>query len=76
MKNRFRNASALGRRLSELGISPVGVPRRAGLHISLFDQSRVWEWLKVRAEFEAKYGKIVDKVESQFVSPVDFSPLK
>ena len=34
------------------------------------------EWLKVRAEFEAKYGKIVDKVDSQFVSPVDFSPLK
>jgi hypothetical protein len=34
------------------------------------------EWLKVRAEFEAKNGKIVDKVESQFVSPVDFSPLK
>jgi hypothetical protein len=34
------------------------------------------QWLKVRAEFEAKYGKIVDKVESQFVSPVDFSPLK
>ena len=34
------------------------------------------EWLKVRAEFEAKYGKIVDKVEPQFVSPVDFSPLK
>jgi hypothetical protein len=34
------------------------------------------EWLKVRAEFEAKHGKIVDKVESQFVSPVDFSPLK
>ncbi len=34
------------------------------------------EWLKVRTEFEATYGKIVDKVESQFVSPVDFSPLK
>jgi len=33
-------------------------------------------WLKVRAEFEAKHGKIVDKIESQFVSPVDFSPLK
>lgn len=34
------------------------------------------EWLKVRTEFEAKRGKIVDKVKSQFVSPVDFSPLK
>lgn len=34
------------------------------------------EWLKVRAEFEAKHGKIVDKIESLFVSPVDFSPLK
>lgn len=34
------------------------------------------EWLKVRAEFEAKHGKIVDKVESQFLTPVDFSPLR
>lgn len=34
------------------------------------------EWLKVRAEFEAKHGRIVDKIESQFVSPVDFSPLQ
>jgi hypothetical protein len=34
------------------------------------------EWLKVRAEFEARRGKIVDKIESQFISPVDFSPLK
>ncbi len=34
------------------------------------------QWLKVRAEFESRYGKIVDKVESEFVSPVDFSPLK
>jgi hypothetical protein len=30
----------------------------------------------VRAEFEARRGKIVDKIESQFISPVDFSPLK
>lgn len=34
------------------------------------------EWLKVRAQFEAKHGKIVDKVESQFLTPVDFSPLR
>ncbi|MCC7175538.1 MAG: NIPSNAP family protein [Bryobacterales bacterium] len=34
------------------------------------------EWLKVRAEFEAKHGKIVDKIESEFVEPTDFSPLK
>lgn len=34
------------------------------------------EWLKVRAEFEAKHGKITDKIDSQFVSPVDFSPLQ
>ena len=34
------------------------------------------EWLKVRADFEAKRGKIVDNIESLFVTPVDFSPLK
>ncbi len=34
------------------------------------------EWLRVRAEFEAEYGKIVDKVESEFLLPIDFSPLK
>ena len=34
------------------------------------------EWLKVRAEFESRHGRIVDKIESQFVSPTDFSPLR
>lgn len=34
------------------------------------------EWLKVREEFVSKHGKIVDKIESEFVSPTDFSPLK
>ena len=34
------------------------------------------EWLKVRADFEAEHGKIVDEIESLFVSPVDFSPMK
>ncbi len=34
------------------------------------------EWLEVRVEFESKYGKIVGKVESEFVLPIDFSPLK
>jgi quercetin dioxygenase-like cupin family protein len=34
------------------------------------------EWVKARADFIAKHGKITDKIESQFVSPIDFSPLK
>ncbi len=34
------------------------------------------EWLKVRDEFVAKHGKIVDKIESEFVAPTDFSPMK
>lgn len=34
------------------------------------------EWLKVRADFEAKHGRIVDTIESIFVTPTDFSPLK
>ena len=33
-------------------------------------------WLKARADFMAKHGKVTDKIESQFVSPVDFSPMK
>ncbi len=33
------------------------------------------EWKKVRAESEAN-GKIVNKVESVFVDPTDYSPLK
>ncbi len=33
------------------------------------------EWVKVRAESEAS-GKIVSKVESVFVDPVDYSPIK
>lgn len=33
------------------------------------------EWIKVRKESEAN-GKIVDKVESVFMSPTDFSKLK
>lgn len=34
------------------------------------------EWVKARADFMAKYGRVTDKIESQFVSPVDFSPLR
>lgn len=34
------------------------------------------EWVKARTDFRAKNGNITDKIESQFVSPVDFSPSK
>jgi hypothetical protein len=34
------------------------------------------KWKQDRAAFIAKYGKITDKIESRFVSPVDFSSLK
>ncbi|MDQ3801172.1 MAG: NIPSNAP family protein [Acidobacteriota bacterium] len=34
------------------------------------------KWKQDRAAFIAKYGKITDKIVSQFVSPVDFSPIK
>ena len=34
------------------------------------------EWVKARADFMAKHGRVTDKIESLFVSPVDFSPLK
>ena len=34
------------------------------------------KWKQDRTAFIARYGKITDKIESQFVSPVDFSPLK
>src|SRR5918993_3343312 len=34
------------------------------------------KWVKDRADFIAKHGKILDNIDSQFVSPVDFSPLK
>jgi hypothetical protein len=33
------------------------------------------DWIKARADSE-KDGKLVDKVESQFLSPLDFSPMK
>ena len=33
------------------------------------------EWLKLKAETEAN-GKFVEKVESTFMEPTDFSPLK
>jgi hypothetical protein len=33
------------------------------------------EWVKVRTESEAN-GKIVEKVDSQFLDPTDFSPVK
>lgn len=33
------------------------------------------EWVKARTESEAA-GKIVDKVESVFLNPTDFSPMK
>jgi AraC-like DNA-binding protein len=41
MTNRFRIHGTLGRRLEELGVSPVAVLRRAGLPMGLFDQSRI-----------------------------------
>lgn len=34
------------------------------------------KWVKDRSDFIAKHGTITSKIESQFVSPVDFSPLK
>jgi hypothetical protein len=34
------------------------------------------EWVKACADFMAKHGRVTDKIESQFVSPVAFSPLK
>lgn len=34
------------------------------------------KWVKDRADFMAKHGKILDNLDSQFISPVDFSPLK
>ena len=34
------------------------------------------KWKAERAAFIAKHGKITEKIESRFVSPVDFSPLK
>ena len=42
MRNRFRIASTLSRRLEELKISPVEVLRRARLPMTLLDQSRIW----------------------------------
>jgi AraC-like DNA-binding protein len=42
MRNRFRIASTLARRLEELRISPVAVLRRARLPMTLLDQSRIW----------------------------------
>ena len=41
MTNRFRIHGSLGRRLEELGVSPVSVLRRAGLPMGLFDQSKI-----------------------------------
>ncbi len=34
------------------------------------------EWIEARSEFRAKNGPVTDKIESVFVSPVAFSPLK
>jgi hypothetical protein len=34
------------------------------------------EWVTARADFMAKHGRVTDKIESQFVSPVDFSLLR
>jgi hypothetical protein len=34
------------------------------------------KWVKDRADFIAKHGRILDNIDSQFVSPVDVSPLK
>lgn len=34
------------------------------------------KWKQDRAAFIARYGKITDNIESKFVSPVDFSPIK
>ena len=34
------------------------------------------DWVKARTEFRAKNGPVTDKIESMFVSPTDFSPLK
>jgi hypothetical protein len=34
------------------------------------------KWKQDRAAFIAKHGKITDKIESRFVSPAEFSPIK
>jgi hypothetical protein len=34
------------------------------------------DWVKARGEFMAKHGKVTDNIESQFLSPVEFSPMK
>ncbi len=57
MRNHFRIASTLGRRLSELGISPVAVLRRAGLPVGLLDQSRIWVTTKEMSEL---YGAVLE----------------
>jgi len=41
MMDRFRIHGTLGRRLEELGVSSIGVLRRAGLPAGLFDQSKI-----------------------------------
>lgn len=41
MTDRFRVPGTLGKRLEELGVSPVAVLRRAGLPPGLFDQPRI-----------------------------------
>lgn len=32
-------------------------------------------WLRARDAFIARHGPVVDKIESEFLSPTDFSPL-
>jgi hypothetical protein len=34
------------------------------------------DWVKARTEFRTKNGPVTDKIESMFVSPTEFSPLK
>lgn len=41
MMNRFRVSSALGRRLQDVGLSPLVVLRQAGLPMGLFNQERI-----------------------------------
>lgn len=42
MTDRFRVSGTLPKRLEELGIPPVALLRRAGLPMTLFEQSKIW----------------------------------
>jgi len=53
----------------------VAHPSRAAADKNWADFRKDPEWIKVAAESE-KNGKLVEKVDSVFLDPADFSPLK